>query len=418
MNRIVWIPFGLFFLSACAARPVLSETSTPSLPPASKTPSATQTAEASLTFTVAPSPTLEPIPAAFPPPPVFLRSIASGLDRPIYLAHAGDGSGRLFLVEKVGTIRVLKDGALLPDPFLDIRDRTKTTGNEQGLLGLAFDPDYATNGRFYVNYIDLNGNTVVARYGVSSDNPDRADPASEVAILHVDQPYPNHNGGDLVFGPDGYLYLGLGDGGSAGDPQGNGQRLDTLLGKILRIDVRGDAYAIPPDNPFAGRQDARPEIWAYGLRNPWRFSFDRSTGDLYIGDVGQDAYEEIDFQPAGSPGGQNYGWNIMEGLHPYQGGDTNGMILPVAEYPHTSGNCSVTGGYVYRGGKISALQGTYVFGDYCTGMSWVLRRFPDGWRSAEWFGMKISISSFGEDEAGELYVLDYKSGDAFILEPG
>jgi glucose/arabinose dehydrogenase len=348
-----------------------------------------------------------------------MRRIAGELDRPVYLTHAGDGSGRLFIVEKPGRIRIVKDGDLLPDPFLDITDRTRSTGNEQGLLGLAFDPQYRTNGRFFVDYIDLNGNTVVARYLVSADNPDKADPASGAAILRVNQPYANHNGGDLVFGPDGYLYIGMGDGGSAGDPLGNGQRLDTLLGKLLRIDVRSDPYAIPPDNPFLGRAGARPEIWAYGLRNPWRFSFDRATGDLYIGDVGQDAYEEIDFQPAGSAGGQNYGWNIMEGLHPYKGGDTAGLVPPVAEYSHDGGNCSVTGGYVYRGTRIPPLQGTYLFGDYCTGTIWVLRRIAGEWRMADWSGFSFGfpISSFGEDESGELYILDYKAGAAFIFEP-
>lgn len=418
MNRIFFCWCVSLFLFACTPNPSTATTPTPSLAVSSYTSSPIRTGEPSPSDTAVLTPTIEFIPTGFPPPPAYLRRIATGLNKPVYLTHAGDGSGRLFLVEKIGAIRLFKDGVLMENPFLDIQDRIKSSGSEQGLLGLAFDPEYRTNGRFYVNYIDLDGNTVVARYLVSSADPDRADPASETAILRVNQPYPNHNGGDLLFGPDGFLYIGLGDGGSAGDPLGNGQRLDMLLGKLLRIDVGAEPYAIPPDNPFVGRPDARPEIWAYGLRNPWRFSFDHATGDLYIGDVGQDEYEEIDFQPAGSPGGQNYGWNIMEGLHTYQGGDTGGLILPVAEYPHTGGNCSVTGGYVYRGSKNPALQGTYLFGDYCTGAAWVLRRFPDGWRMAEWFEMHMSISSFGEDENGELYVLDYKGGEVFILEPG
>jgi glucose/arabinose dehydrogenase len=365
----------------------------------------------------APTQPAETATAAFPPPPVRLQSIAAGLDRPVYLTHAGDGSGRLFLVEKPGRIRIWKDGALLPDPFLDITDGVTSAGSEQGLLGLAFDPDYRTNGRLFVDYIDRAGNTAIARYRVSAADPDKADPASGVILLGIPQPFPNHNGGDLAFGPDGYLYVGTGDGGSGGDPNGNGQNLGVLLGKILRLDVRGEDASIPPGNPFVGRAGARPEIWAYGLRNPWRFSFDRATGDLYIADVGQDAFEEIDFQAAGSAGGRNYGWSILESFHPYRGGDTAGLTPPVAEYPHTLGNCSVTGGYVYRGSSLPALSGVYLFGDYCTGNLWVLRRAGDGWQSADWFGTGIRISSFGEDEAGELYVLDYRGGAAYRLQP-
>ena len=418
MKRRILYPCVFLFLCSCTAQSPVSTPPTASPPAPSFTPSPTSTAEPSPTETSGSAFTPGSTAAEFPPPAPVLRKIASGLNKPVFLTHAGDGSGRLFLVEKTGTIRILKDGALMENPFLDVADRIKSTGNEQGLLGLAFDPQYPADGSFYVNYTDVNGNTVVARYLVSSNNPDKADPASEAVILRVDQPYTNHNGGDIAFGPDGYLYIGMGDGGSAGDPQGNGQRLDTLLGKLLRIDVRTVPYTVPTDNPYAGRQDARPEIWASGLRNPWRFSFDRASGDLYIGDVGQDEYEEINFQPAGSPGGQNYGWNLMEGLHPYQGGDTGGLVLPVAEYRHTGGNCSVTGGYVYRGTRNPPLQGTYLFGDYCTGMVWVLRHFPEGWRMAEWIDIRIPISSFGEDESGELYVLDYKGGEAFILEPG
>ena len=417
MRRIAFGFVVSLFLGACSAVPTTSNITPSQQAAVTGIQTATPTIESSPTETTAAPATTEAPPAVFPPPVVNLRSIANGLDRPVFLTHAGDGSGRLFLVEKPGRIRILKNGGLLPEPFLDIRGLIKSSGNEQGLLGLAFDPQYGSNGRFFIDYIDLDGNTVVARYLVSPDGPDKADPASGTALLHIAQPYPNHNGGDLAFGPDGYLYIGMGDGGSAGDPQGNGQRLDVLLGKILRIDVREDAYAIPADNPFTATGDARSEIWAYGLRNPWRFSFDRMTGDLYIGDVGQDTYEEIDFQPAGAGGGQNYGWNIMEGFHPYQGSPSADLTPPAAEYEHSSGNCSVTGGYVYRGSRIPALVGTYVFGDYCTGQTWVLRRFPDGWRTAEWFGMRIPISSFGEDQDGELYVLDYKGGDAFILEP-
>ncbi len=251
------------------------------------------------------------------------------------------------VLEQPGRIRVIKSGALLATPFLDITDRVGSRGNEQGLLGIALHPNFKSNGYFYVNYTDLNGNTVIARFTVSS-NPDQADQNSEKILLHVQQPYPNHNGGSMVFGPDGYLYMGLGDGGSEGDPLLIGQNLNTLLGKLLRIDVNhGDPYSIPADNPFA-KGGGLPEIWVYGLRNPWRFSFDRATGDLYIGDVGQDLYEEIDYLPAGSPGGANFGWSYREGFHPYKGTPPSGLKLvdPVWEYSHAEGGCAVTGGFV------------------------------------------------------------------------
>jgi glucose/arabinose dehydrogenase len=418
MKRIGLGFAALLILAACSPTATQLQNAPSQTSPATDAPPAIPSSTSSPSTTPTVPAATEPTAAEFPPPPVQLQRIASGLKHPVYLTNAGDGSGRLFIVEKPGTIRIVKGGALLPDPFLDLTSLVTSGGSEQGLLGVAFDPEYRTNGRFFVDYIDRNGNTAVARYRVSAGDPDKADPASGAVILGIDQPYPNHNGGDLAFGPDGYLYIGLGDGGSEGDPLGTGQRLDTLLGKILRIDVRGAAYAVPADNPFVGKAGARPEIWAYGLRNPWRFSFDRQTGDLYIGDVGQDAYEEIDFQPAGSQGGQNYGWSIMEGFHPYHGSETAGLTLPVAEYPHTRGNCSVTGGYVYRGKAIPAMQGIYLFGDYCTGNTWVMRRTADGWQTADWFGMAVSISSFGEDEAGELYVLDYRGGEADLLQPG
>jgi glucose/arabinose dehydrogenase len=344
-----------------------------------------------------------------------LRKIVSGLDEPVDLKHAGDGSGRLFVVEQAGRIRIIRNGVLQPDPFLDIEPLVNSRGNEQGLLGLAFHPDYESNAFFFVNYTDVNGDTVVARYSVSADDPNRADPASAKILLQVDQPFANHNGGDLVFGPDGYLYIGLGDGGSAGDPQGNGQTLSTLLGKLLRIDINnGDPYAIPPGNPFLGRPEVRPEIWAYGLRNPWRYAFDRATGDLYIADVGQNALEEINFQPAGSPGGENYGWNLYEGSRAYEGGPAEGLIMPVAEYSHAEG-CSVTGGYVYRGPGLPALDGVYLYGDYCSGQVWALYRTASGWENTALFEAFFFISSFGEDEAGELYLLDHRGGAVYQL---
>ena len=349
------------------------------------------------------SPTTDPVTQLPPPVTTFpdpggynWQSVASGLERPVDLQV--DGSGRLFVIEKPGAIRILQDGQLLPQPFLDIVDRVGSNGNEQGLLGLAFHPQYAQNGRFFVNYTDGNGDTVIARFQVSGDL-NVADPASEVKLLGIDQPYANHNGGGLAFGPDGYLYAGLGDGGSQGDPQGNGQNTDSLLGKILRMDVNsGDAYSIPADNPFGN------EVWAYGLRNPWRLSFDKATGELYIGDVGQNQWEEIDYLPAGSPGGTNFGWSHREGAHDYDGGGPAGMVDPVDEYSHQEGGCSVTGGYVYRG-SMPEWNGIYLYGDYCTGIIWGLLNTDGGWQKQQLFDVDYTITSFGQDQAGEIYLI-------------
>jgi len=290
-----------------------------------------------------------------------------------------------------------------------------STGEEQGLLGLAFDPEFASNGRFVVHYTDTAGDTRLSIFQVSTD-PDRAEPGSEKVILTVDQPFANHNGGQLLFGPDGYLYLGLGDGGSANDPQGTGQNLSDLLGSILRLDVRaGTSYTVPPGNPFVAQPGARPEVWSYGLRNPWRFSFDRANGDLYIADVGQDRFEEVDVARSIEGGkGVNYGWNIMEGAHCLNGNscDQNGLTLPTLEYGHSQG-CSVTGGYVYRGAAVPALQGQYFFADFCQG--WVHSfRYVDGTATelTDWPSLRPGgeITSFGEDPAGELYVLTAGGG--------
>jgi glucose/arabinose dehydrogenase len=441
-----------------ALLPFLVAACRPALPPASptETPQAAMTRVSTLaptdarasstpspTFTPLPSPTLPPtrapspmatstpLPAPSPtltveharPPAVpnpgdyQLALVVKGLQKPTYLTHAGDGSGRLFITEQVGRIRIVANGRLLPEPFLDITSLVGSRGSEQGLLSVAFHPQYPRNGYFFVNYTDRDGDTVVARYRVSAD-PHLADPGSGTVLLTVDQPYANHNGGQLQFGPDGYLYIGMGDGGSAGDPQNNGQRLDTLLGKLLRLDVDSAyPYAVPPDNPFRARPDARPEIWAFGLRNPWRFSFDRATGDLYIADVGQNAYEEVDFQPAQSRGGENYGWNLMEGNHPYgRGRPSPDLTVPVAEYAHAEGGCSVTGGYVYRGARLPDLNGFYIFGDYCSGLTWTLRRAETGeWERHLFLRTNLRISSFGEDEAGELYVVDH-AGAIYRLE--
>lgn len=338
------------------------------------------------------------------------ETIVSDLARPVDLQHAGDGSGRLFIIEKVGRIRIWQAGKLIEFPFLNISERVGSSGNEQGLLGLAFHPNYAENGLFFVNYTNNNGDTVIARYRVTAD-PNIADPSSEVVLLRVDQPFGNHNGGVLAFGPDGYLYAGLGDGGSAGDPQGNAQSLNTLLGKILRLDVdSAEPYAIPADNPFGN------EIWAYGLRNPWRMSFDSTTGDLYIGDVGQGQWEEIDFVSAGMPGGINFGWDYLEGTHPFEGNPPAGAQFapPVAEYSHGNG-CSVTGGYVYRG-AMPEWNGVYLYGDYCSGIVWGLIRSDGGWQEQVLFDALGNITSFGQDESGEVYII-IDSGQILRLAP-
>ncbi len=356
--------------------------------------------------------------------PYQLVPVASGFSRPLYVTHAGDGSSRLFVVEQGGAIRVIKDGVVLAQPFLDVsglisREALEDGYTERGLLGLAFHPGYADNGWLYINYTDVNGHTVVARYTVSADDPDRADPASAAPLLYVQQPYANHNGGHMAFGPDGYLYVSLGDGGSGGDPDGNGQNLATLLGSILRLDVNvADGYAIPADNPFVDREGAHPEIWAWGLRNVWRFSFDRATGDLYLADVGQNQWEEINFQPVSSAGGENYGWNAFEGTHVYSGQPAaSAVVAPVLEYAHSNGRCSVTGGYVYRGERIPALQGVYLYGDWCTGTIWSVQRDAGGlWQAVVSLESGRSISSFGEDEAGELYLVDY-GGEVLRFEP-
>jgi glucose/arabinose dehydrogenase len=343
---------------------------------------------------------------------VRLMEIASGLSVPLYLtAPAGDVS-RLFIVEKTGTIRIVKDGTLLPDPFLDISGQV-SGASEQGLLGLAFPTDYNSTGRFVVHYTDIAGDTRLSVFQVSA-NPDVADAASEQVILSADQPFTNHNGGQIAFGPDGFLYLGLGDGGGSSDPEGRGQDLSELLGSILRIDVQsGTFYTVPADNPFVGQQPAtRPEVWSYGLRNPWRFTFDRANGDLYIADVGQNNVEEVDVAPAASGGGKaaNYGWSIMEGNQCYGGGqcDQTGLTLPTFQYRHDEG-CSIIGGSVYRGSGIPALQGLYFYGDFCQG--WVHSfRYVDGAATevTNWPALHTasSLTSFGEDAAGELYVLE------------
>lgn len=350
-----------------------------------------------------------------------LSEVASGLKNPLYLTSP-PGDPRLFIVEQAGRIRIVEKGKLLAAPFLDIAGKIKS-GGEQGLLSVAFHPDYADNGFLYVNYTDKGGDTRVESYRAASD-PNRADPDSARLLLTIEQPYANHNGGLNLFGPDGMLYIGMGDGGAAGDPHDYGQDLNTLLGKMLRIDVnKGDPYAIPSDNPFAGRKDARGEIWAYGLRNPWRYAFDRVDKTLYIADVGQNETEEVNVVPAAQPG-LNYGWNILEGSDCFsllfsRACDRTGSVLPALEYHHDQG-CSVIGGFVYRGRAIPELAGHYFYSDYCTGF---LKSFkyadgkPAGQR--EWKVGEIgNVLSFGEDAAGELYILTAKGSVYRIVKGG
>lgn len=338
-----------------------------------------------------------------------------GFNQPVLMLQAPGDASRMFVVEQAGTVRVLanSDSATASTVFINISDHVDSSAPEAGLLGMAFDPDFASNGRVFLCYTRSGPNSttplvsVIARY-TSSDGGATLNPNSEVVLLTQDQPFVNHNGGHIVFGPDGYLYVGLGDGGSSGDPQDNGQNTNTLLGKLLRIDVRGTTvpYGIPADNPFAAG-GGRKEIYAYGLRNPWRFQFDRATGELWLADVGQYKWEEVDRITRSG----NYGWDEREGAHcfePATGCRTSGLIDPVAEYDHTNGRCSITGGFVYRGSAIAALKGTYLYGDFCTGEIWGLP--SAGGTAARLFAGGINISSFGEDNAGEVYVVSYGDG--------
>ena len=334
-----------------------------------------------------------------------LELVTQNAENPVHLS-APPGDPRVFLVEQAGRVRILENGRFRDRPFLDIVDRVRS-GGERGLLSLAFHPRYAKNGFFFVNYTDKNGDTRVERYKVTADS-NVADASSGQLVIFVKQPYANHNGGHILFGPDGMLYVAMGDGGSGGDPHGYGQNKDELLGKLLRLDVdHGRPYAIPRDNPFRGGGGGRAEIWAYGLRNPWRIAFDPPSKLLYIADVGQNQWEEIDVMPAGR-GGFNYGWNWMEGSHRFRpgAGRPSGLVVPLVEYGHDEG-CSITGGVVYRGKELPALAGHYVFSDYCSG--WVRSFRVQGTRAVDfrlWKGLEAgSVTSFGVDGAGELYVL-------------
>ncbi len=345
-----------------------------------------------------------------------LENYVTGLNEPVDIANAGDD--RLFIVEKRGVIRVIgANGQLQSTPFLDIDARVSPSSGERGLLGLAFHPNYSQNGYFYVNYTNNQGNTVVSRFSVSS-NPNAADPNSELPLLTIQQPFSNHNGGDLAFGPDGFLYIPTGDGGSGGDPQNRAQNHKSLLGKLLRIDVNnGNPYTIPNSNPFVNDTTTLPEIWALGLRNPWRFSFDRATGDIWIADVGQGNWEEINRTPANSPGGHNYGWRCYEGDANFNITGCNNRdtyTFPIYDYTNdgTTTGCSVTGGYVYRGTRYPNLQRRYIYADYCSGRFWALTSDGQGgWTNANLLNTSdFNIVSFGEDQNGELFVAGLTSG--------
>ena len=381
-------------------------------------------------------------------PDITFQEVVSGLTYPVHLTNAGDGSGRLFIVEQGGKILIYKN-TLLNQPFLDISDRVRSPltggGNEEGLLSVAFPPGFGLKvNHFYVYYTNLKGDNQVSRFNLSQ-NPDLADVNSEKAILYLDHPtYSNHNGGQIAFGPDGYLYIGTGDGGGSGDPFENAQNPASLLGKLLRIDVEIETaltftstqkiflplvsqgipntaplqYRIPETNPFVGVSGYREEIWALGLRNPWRFSFDRASGDLFIGDVGQNLREEVDFQPFQSSGGENYGWDIMEGSMCYLDPACipTGLTLPVYDYPHVDQNCSITGGYIYRGADFAGMQGIYFFADFCSGKVWGMRFNGLTWDVQELAQQDFGIASFGEDESGELYLVFRGQTDGAIFQ--
>ncbi|MCB9082537.1 MAG: PQQ-dependent sugar dehydrogenase [Lewinellaceae bacterium] len=360
-------------------------------------------------------------------PSLVIEPISSGFNQPVDIAHAGDGC--LFIVEKGGTIRILRaDGSLSPQAFLDIDSRVNSQASERGLLGLAFHPDYENNGYFFVNYTANDGDTRVSRFSRNPGNPNIADPNSEKILLTIEQPFSNHNGGDLAFGPDGYLYIGLGDGGSGGDPGDRSQATQNLLGKMLRIDVDvaddNIPYDIPANNPFIDSSTVADEIWAIGLRNPWRFSFDRETGDMWIADVGQNVVEEINFQPGDSPGGENYGWRCYEGNQVFNLNgtcpDQSSLTFPVWQYAHMNdGRCrSVTGGYVYRGTRHPDLVGHYIYADFCTGL--ISSLTPDG--AGGWANTNLldwtnnQIVAFGEDAAGELYMAAIGQGTIYQVQ--
>jgi len=404
---------------ACGSNPATGQ------PSSAATPSADRASDGP---TLSESPTETQAPTGSAPPfdptgvALDVDVIVDGLTSPVDVASPADGSGRLFVVEQAGRIRLVQGGNLATQPFLDISDHV-ASGGERGLLGLAIHPAFPTDPRLFVDYTDLNGDTVVSEFRLDAADSDRADPASERVLLQIDQPFPNHNGGAIAFGLDGMLYVSTGDGGSGGDPQGNGRRLDTLLAKILRIDVDGQpaggtAYRIPDDNPFVDDTGAMPEIWLTGLRNPWRMRFDGETGDLWIGDVGQGAWEEVDVAPAGASG-LDFGWNVMEGFHcyePNEGCDETGLTLPIAEYGHNLG-CAVIGGVVVRDPGQPLLNGGYLMSDSCSGNFWLLDAAVTD-RQQEPVLVRSggrSISAISLDEDGTVLVTDLARGELLAL---
>ena len=365
------------------------------------------------------------------------KLIADGFKKPIFVTSHPEDASLLYVVEQGGRIKIINNGKAAVAPFLDIDKRVvnpNRPGDERGLLGFAFHPNHAKNGKFYVNYMNNDGYTVVSEFSVKSKK--KADHTSERILFDLEQPYRNHNGGHMEFGPDGYLYISIGDGGKAGDPLNAGQDLNTLFGKVIRIDVNTHPYGIPESNPYYGQKDKRGEVWAWGFRNVWRFSFDRKTGDIYYGDVGQNKWEEVNYEPAGSPGGVNYGWRLMEASHCYNPKNNclkDGLTMPIVEYPNDANymvilgggsqedaeGCSVTGGYVYRGKEIKGLQGYYLFGDYCSGNIWTFKvlngkavEFENRTEEINLANGEFTtyISSFGEDANGELYIVEYNGG--------
>lgn len=411
--------------TAATSPPASTSTTEPEPTSPASEPTATQTEEptspvdeqtATLPADPTPEPTIETPGTDLEAFEIALEAFATGLEMPVGIVAVPDDSNRLFIVEKNGTVAILLDGAVAPEKLLDIRDRVNADAPEQGLLGLAIHPDFASNGLLYVNYTDQNGDTVISRFQ-TNDARDLADPNGEMVLLQIEQPANNHNGGNLEFGPDGYLYIGTGDGGGSGDTFDQAQNGQTLLGAMLRIDVdAGEPYAIPPDNPFVDDPDILDEIWAIGLRNPWRYSFDSETGDLFIADVGQNRIEEISLQPADSTGGENYGWPMMEGSECFEPDncDSTGLVLPIFEYDHAFG-CSVTGGDVYRGSVYPELAGIYFLSDFCSGNIWTLAPDADTWQSRLLLESGYNISAFGLDPAGEILLADMYAGTLYRL---
>lgn len=434
---LLMLTAALMLLTACADDSEPTATAVATSPPASTSttePEPTSTVDEPTTTPVEEptSPVDEPtaiVPADPTPEPthetpgfdldtfeITLEEFATGLEMPVGIIAVPDGSDRLFIVEKSGTIAILLDGEVSPEKLLDIRDRVNADAPEQGLLGLALHPSFAENGLLYVNYTDQHGDTVVSRFQ-ANDARDQADSGGEMVLLQIEQPANNHNGGNLEFGPDGYLYIGTGDGGGSGDTFDQAQNGQTLLGAMLRLDVDGgEPYAIPADNPFIDDPDVLNEIWAIGLRNPWRYSFDSETGDLFIADVGQNRIEEINLQPADSTGGENYGWPMMEGSECFESDscDAAGLVLPIFEYDHGFG-CSVTGGDVYRGGAYPELAGIYFLSDFCSGNIWALAPDDVGWQSRLLLESGRNISAFGLDSAGEILLADMYAGTLYRL---